>query len=201
VPPDYSHSKQRPYLCRRGVWSPFRVANGVLKSNIPNTEQLQDNVCRLGDRELAIEFAKQDSPRVLPVPVRQYINGLIKSRRQSEAQTPIERIDLWKCPNSKTCATASRSENLTCWHTATGSECLRVETRSELHLFSYGYFCHAKFSRDGNMDTIEIHFQETLFNQGKRIGTALRRISETRCRTDKNQARQIRGTDYGMFCF
>jgi hypothetical protein len=31
-----------------------------------------------------------------------------------------------------------------------------------VHLLPYGYFCRAKFSRDGNIDTIEIQFQETV---------------------------------------
>lgn len=63
-------------------------------------EQLRENVSRLGDRELAIEFAKRDSPesRRVPPPVRKYINGLIQSRRPQVAQLPIEKIDLWK-PN------------------------------------------------------------------------------------------------------
>ncbi|HEY3762715.1 MAG TPA: MobF family relaxase [Verrucomicrobiae bacterium] len=52
--------------------------------------QLRENVGRLGDRELAIEFAKQDTP-----PVRKYIAGLIQSRRQQTTQQPIEKIDLW----------------------------------------------------------------------------------------------------------
>jgi hypothetical protein len=62
--------------------------------------QLRENVGRLGDRELAIEFAKQDSPQLrrVPPPVRKYINGLIQSRRPQVAQLPIEKIDLWK-PN------------------------------------------------------------------------------------------------------
>ncbi len=62
--------------------------------------QLRENVGRLGDRELAIEFAKQDSPqsRRVPPPIRKYINGLIQSRRPQVAQLPIEKIDLWK-PN------------------------------------------------------------------------------------------------------
>jgi hypothetical protein len=47
----------------------------------------------LGDRELAIEFAKQNSQELLQVPVRKHINGLIQSRRQP---IPIEKIDLWK---------------------------------------------------------------------------------------------------------
>jgi hypothetical protein len=59
--------------------------------------QLRENVGRLGDRELAIEFASQDSAQVrrVPPPVRKYINGLIQSRRSESAQIPIEKIDLW----------------------------------------------------------------------------------------------------------
>jgi hypothetical protein len=60
--------------------------------------QLRENVGRLGDRELAIEFAKQDSAqaRRVPPPVRKYIAGLIQSRRPQTAQQKIENIDLWK---------------------------------------------------------------------------------------------------------
>jgi conjugative relaxase-like TrwC/TraI family protein len=60
--------------------------------------QLRENVGRLGDRELAIEFAKQDSAqaRRLPPPIRKYIAGLIQSRRSETVQIPIEKIDLWK---------------------------------------------------------------------------------------------------------
>jgi conjugative relaxase-like TrwC/TraI family protein len=60
--------------------------------------QLRENVGRLGDRELAIEFANQDSAllrRLLP-PIQKYINRLIQSRRSETAQQPIEKIDLWK---------------------------------------------------------------------------------------------------------
>jgi hypothetical protein len=52
----------------------------------------------LGDRELAIEFTKQDSAparRVSP-PVCKYIAGLIQSRRSETIQHKIENIDLWK---------------------------------------------------------------------------------------------------------
>jgi conjugative relaxase-like TrwC/TraI family protein len=64
----------------------------------PNKEQLRENVSRLGDRELAIEFTRQDSIRRVPLPVRKYINHLIESRRPQAVQNPIEKIDLWK-PN------------------------------------------------------------------------------------------------------
>lgn len=65
-------------------------------------------------------------------------------------------------PNAKTSTTQSRNENLTCWQTATSPQCLRVEMLSEVHLFPYGYFCRAKFLREGNSDAVEIQFQETL---------------------------------------
>jgi hypothetical protein len=61
-----------------------------------NKQQLRENVARLGDRELAIEFAKQNSQELLPVPIRKHINGLIQSRRQQAIQAAIEKIDLWK---------------------------------------------------------------------------------------------------------
>jgi conjugative relaxase-like TrwC/TraI family protein len=60
--------------------------------------QLRENVGRLGDRELAIEFAKQDSAqarRVTP-PVHKYITKLIQSRRSETIQQKIENIDLWR---------------------------------------------------------------------------------------------------------
>ena len=61
---------------------------------------------------------------------------------------------------TKTSRTQSPNENLTCWQTATSPQCLRVETTSEVHLLPYGYFCRAKFSRNGNNHTVEIQFQE-----------------------------------------
>ncbi len=70
----------------------------AVKIFTPDKEQLRENVSRMGDRELAIEFARQDSMSRTLVPVRKYINGLIQSRHSPAAQTPIEKIDLWK-PN------------------------------------------------------------------------------------------------------
>ncbi len=70
----------------------------AVKIFTPDKEQLRENVSRLGDRELAIEFSRQDSKPRMPLPVRKYINGLIESRRPPVTQTPIEKIDLWK-PN------------------------------------------------------------------------------------------------------
>ena len=68
----------------------------AVKVFTPDKAQLRENVGRLGDRELAIEFAMQDSAqrRPVPPPVRKYINGLIQSRRTQAAQ--IEKIDLWR---------------------------------------------------------------------------------------------------------
>lgn len=63
-----------------------------------NKEQLRENVSRLGDRELAIEFTRQDSVSSISVPVRKYVNSLIHNRRSQEVHIPIEKIDLWK-PN------------------------------------------------------------------------------------------------------
>jgi ATP-dependent exoDNAse (exonuclease V) alpha subunit len=73
----------------------------AVKIYTPNKEQLRDNVSRLGDRELAIEFAKRDSPTFLSVPVRKYINGLTHSRRSQPTKIPVEQIDLWKTPQPK----------------------------------------------------------------------------------------------------
>jgi ATP-dependent exoDNAse (exonuclease V) alpha subunit len=56
--------------------------------------QLRENVGRLGDRELAIEFAQSKSPNLLP-PIRNYITKFIQSRRAKAVQIPIEKIDLW----------------------------------------------------------------------------------------------------------
>ena len=68
----------------------------AIKIFTSNKEQLRENVSRMGHRELAIEFVKQDTPSLLPIPVRKYINRLIQARRQPASQTPIERINLWK---------------------------------------------------------------------------------------------------------
>ena len=61
-------------------------------------EQLRENVSRLGDRELAIEFVRNDtSPsRNIPPPLRQYVRNFIQKRRSQAARIPIEKIDLWR---------------------------------------------------------------------------------------------------------
>jgi len=70
----------------------------AVKIFTPDKAQLRENVSRLGDRELAIEFVRQDSAqaRRVPPPIRKYIAGLIQSRRPQTAQQKIENIDLWK---------------------------------------------------------------------------------------------------------
>jgi len=64
----------------------------AVKIYTASKEQLRENVNRMGNRELAIEFAKMDSPGFRPVPVRKYINGLIQSRRPKVTQMSIERL-------------------------------------------------------------------------------------------------------------
>ena len=77
--------------------------------------QLRENVGRLGDRELAIEFAKQDSAqsqRVPPPPVRRYIAGLIQSRRSETPRQHIEKIDLWKNPTTRLVQQRTRAQRI-----------------------------------------------------------------------------------------
>ena len=54
----------------------------------------------------------------------------------------------------------ARNENLTCWRTATGPQCLRVETTNEVHLFVYGYFQYAKFAQQNGKEVVQIQFQD-----------------------------------------
>ncbi|HEX5398834.1 MAG TPA: hypothetical protein VFY06_07280 [Verrucomicrobiae bacterium] len=65
-------------------------------------------------------------------------------------------------PHSKTSATDESAKNLMCWRTATSPQCLRVETTSEIHLFVYGYFQHAKFSRQNGKEIVQIQFQDRI---------------------------------------
>jgi hypothetical protein len=37
-----------------------------------------------------------------------------------------------------------------------------VETTSEIHLFPYGYFQHAKFIRENGKDVVQIQFQDRI---------------------------------------
>ena len=65
-------------------------------------------------------------------------------------------------PHSKSDAADTSAKNLTCWRTATSPQCLRVETVSEIHLFPYGYFQHAKFIRQNGKDVVGIQFQDQI---------------------------------------
>ena len=58
---------------------------------------MQENVARLGNRELAVEFVEPDMPKTrgLTPAVRNYIQKLIKSRRV-EAPKQNERNAVWK---------------------------------------------------------------------------------------------------------
>ena len=83
-------------------------------------------------------------------------------------------------------ATDAWEKNLTCWRAASGPQCLRVETAAEIHLFPYGYFQHAKLSRDGNKDVLQIRFQDQIvIAKGKGLGplcAALERLAVERIR-------------------
>lgn len=83
--------------------------------------------------------------------------------------------------------TANESvKKLTCWDTASNPQCLRIEITSEIHLFPYGYFQHAKLGRAGNQDVLEIHFQDQVaIIKGKRLESlcaALERLAVERIR-------------------
>ena len=63
---------------------------------------------------------------------------------------------------SNNTAADTQCKDLTCWHTSTSPQCLRVETVNEVHLFPYGYFQHAKFIRQNGKDAVEIQFQDRI---------------------------------------
>jgi hypothetical protein len=83
-------------------------------------------------------------------------------------------------------ATDVRAKNLMCWRTATSPQCLRVETVSEVHLFPYGYFQHAKFMRQSSKDVVQIQFQDRMVTvKGKSLEPlcdALERLAVERIR-------------------
>jgi len=64
-----------------------------LKIFTQDKEQLQENICRSGNRELAIELAKPASLRSRPTPqvIRRYVEGLIQSRSVRSANSKQER--------------------------------------------------------------------------------------------------------------
>jgi hypothetical protein len=56
----------------------------------------------------------------------------------------------------------SRAKDLRCWSTSSNAQCLRVETSSEIHLFPYGYFEHAKFVTNSVDQVLSIRFRESV---------------------------------------
>jgi hypothetical protein len=74
---------------------------------------------------------------------------------------------------------------------ATNPQCLQVETNSEIHLFPYGYFQHAKFSRQENKEVIEIRFQNVAIIAGgknlKALCDSLARLSVQRIKAIPNK--------------
>lgn len=60
-----------------------------LKIFTQDKDQLQENICRSGNRELAIELAKPASARSTGTPqvIRRYVERLIQTRRESARQT------------------------------------------------------------------------------------------------------------------
>lgn len=91
-----------------------------------------------------------------------------------------------KIRSSSEAASESWDEGLTCWRTASGPQCLCVETSSEIHLFPYGYFQHAKLGHDGNRDILQIRFQDqVVIVKGKSLEpfcAALERLAVERIR-------------------
>jgi hypothetical protein len=92
-----------------------------------------------------------------------------------------------KTRSSNDAAADAQAKNLTCWHTATSPQCLRVEMTSEIHLFPYGYFQHAKFVRQNGRDAVEIQFQDRIVMvKGKGLEPlcdALERLAVERIKT------------------
>jgi hypothetical protein len=89
-------------------------------------------------------------------------------------------------PHNKTDSTNESAKNLTCWRTATSPQCLRVETTSEVHLFPYGYYQHAKFVQQNGKDVLQIQFQDRMVTvKGKGLEPlcdALERLAVERIR-------------------
>jgi len=100
-----------------------------------------------------------------------------------------------KIRSSSDAASESWDEGLTCWRTASGPQCLRVETTSEVHLFTYGYFQYARFFRDGNKDVVQIQFQDWIViikgNGLEPLCAALERLAVERIRMSPEKYEQI----------
>jgi hypothetical protein len=100
-----------------------------------------------------------------------------------------------KICSSNDAAADSRDEDLTCWRTASGPQCLRLETTNEVHLFPYGYFQYARFFKDGNKEVVQIHFQDRIaIIKGKGLGplcAALERLAVERIMMSPQKYEQI----------
>ncbi|HEY3932112.1 MAG TPA: hypothetical protein VGM58_07060 [Verrucomicrobiae bacterium] len=98
-------------------------------------------------------------------------------------------------PDSKNNTTDASAKNLMCWRTATSPQCLRVETTSEIHLFVYGYFQHAKFIRQNGKEVVQIKFQDQIiFAKGKGLESlcdALERLAVERIKVCPEKYRAI----------
>jgi hypothetical protein len=85
---------------------------------------------------------------------------------------------------SNEATTNTQPKDLTCWRTATSPQCLRVEMTNEFHIFAYGYFQHAKFSRQNGVEIVEIRFQDQVVKvKGSGLGAlceALERLAVER---------------------
>ena len=96
-------------------------------------------------------------------------------------------------------ATDTRTKNLTCWRTATSPQCLRVETTNEIHLFPYGYYQHAKFTRQSGKDAVQIQFQDRIvIVKGKGLEPlcdALERLAVERIKVCPEKYRAIAGNE------
>lgn len=100
-----------------------------------------------------------------------------------------------KIRSSSDAASKSWDEDLTCWRTASGPQCLRVETTSEVHLFAYGYFQHTSFSQEGNKEIVQIQFQDWIViikgNGLEPLCAALERLAVERIRMSPEKYEQI----------
>ena len=100
-----------------------------------------------------------------------------------------------KIRSSSEAASESWDEGLTCWRTASGPHCLRVETTSEVHLFAYGYFQYASFFKEGNKEVVQIQFQDWIViikgNGLEPLCAALERLAVERIRMSPEKYEQI----------
>jgi hypothetical protein len=100
-----------------------------------------------------------------------------------------------KIRSSSDAASESWDEGLTCWRTASGPQCLRVETTSDVHLFAYGYFQYARLFQAGNKEVVQIQFQDrVVIINGKGLEplcAALERLAVERIRTSPQKYEQI----------